>query len=55
MDRRFRSLLDDVAGGRRLESSDALGLAACNDLSGLMEAASALRDAGHQAVDLILA
>src|ERR1700722_1472755 len=49
MDGRFRSLLDDVAGGRRLESSDALGLAACDDLSGLMEAASALRDAGHQA------
>ena len=49
MDGRFRSLLDDVAGGRRLESSDALGLAACDDLPSLMEAASALRDAGHQA------
>ena len=49
MDSRFRNLLDDVAGGRRLESGDALGLAACDDLPSLMEAASALRDAGHQA------
>jgi len=49
MDGRFRSLLDDVAGGRRLESSDALGLAACDDLPSLMNTASALRDAGHQA------
>jgi len=49
MDGRFRSLLNDVAGGRRLESGDALGLAACDDLPSLMEAASALRDAGHQA------
>ncbi len=32
MDGRFRSLLDDVAGGRRLESGDALKLVACDDL-----------------------
>ena len=49
MDGRFRSLLDDVVCGRRLESGDALGLAACDDLPTLMDAASALRDAGHQA------
>ncbi len=49
MDGRFRSLLDDLAGGRRLKFCDALGLAACDDLPSLMDAASALRDAGHQA------
>jgi FO synthase len=42
--------LDDVAGGRRLESSEALGLAAFDDLPALTAAASALRDAGHQAL-----
>ena len=50
MDSRFHSLLDDVAGGSRLESGDALGLAACDDLQSLMEAAWVLRDAGHQAL-----
>ena len=49
MDGRFRSLLDDLAGGRRLKFCDALGLAACDDLPSSMDAASALRDAGHQA------
>jgi FO synthase len=47
MDGRLRSLLDDVACGRRLESADAVGLAASGDLPRLMKAASALRDAGH--------
>jgi FO synthase len=45
---RIQSLLDDVGSGRRLECSEALALAACDDLSGLTQAAAALRDAGHE-------
>ena len=40
--------MDDVGSGRRLECSVALTLAACDDLSGLTQAAAALRDAGHE-------
>ena len=45
---RIQSLLDDVGSGRRLECSEVLALAACDDLSGLTQAAAALRDAGHE-------
>jgi FO synthase len=45
---RIQSLLDDVGSARRLQCSVALALAACDDLSGLTQAAAALRDAGHE-------
>ena len=54
MDGRFRSLLDDVAGGRRLESSDALGLAACDDLPSLMDSGLGVAGRRSSGVDLIL-
>jgi FO synthase len=37
-----------VRSGRRLECSEVLALAACDDLYGLTQAAAALRDAGHE-------
>jgi FO synthase len=45
---RFQSLMEAIASGRRLECSEALELAACDDLCGLTQAAAALRDIGHQ-------
>jgi FO synthase len=42
-----RALVRDAGAGRRLTEAEALALAECADLHLLMEAAAALRDAGH--------
>jgi FO synthase len=42
-----RALVRDTGAGRRLTEAEALALTQCTDLHLLMEAAAALRDAGH--------
>jgi FO synthase len=43
----FATILDRAASGDTLPEADALALAECEDLPGLMRVAAALRDAGH--------
>ena len=43
----FATILDRAATGARLSEADALALAECEDLPGLMRVAAALRDTGH--------